>query len=371
MINYLCSFTIAGITRSLKVSNIAAISVIATLSSCSAPTKRQFVVEASAIDKVPDSLVAIEDGRGRFREIFCSVLDARQSDLPDYQDCDVALTRVADEKAGSGAPVDLAPSQSNLTVYFVPGIGWDCFSQWLAPPETAVKHIRQFGYGFEAVPIESLSSSSRNARIIHDTVMRSPQSEAGSRAVLVGYSKGATDILEAVAAYPELASRVAAVVSVAGAIWGSPLAEDVAFSNLAPIRNWPGAKCTAGDRGGLESLLPRERAEWMTENILPTQIPYYSIAALPHPDNISAILRPSYAKLSKSDRRNDSQVLLYDQFIPGSTFLGYLNADHWALALPIQRSHRLIGQTIVNRNSYPREALLEAILRTVEEDIAK
>ncbi|WP_222424453.1 hypothetical protein [Ruegeria atlantica] len=371
MIDRLCSCTVAGILRSLQVSNIVAISVIATLSSCSAPTTRQFVVEASAIDKVPDSLVAVEDGRGRFREIFCGVLDSRQSELPDYQDCDVALTHVEDEKGGSGAPVDLAPSKSNLTVYFVPGIGWDCFSQWLAPPKTAVKHIRQRGYGFEAVPIESLSSSSRNARIIRDTVMRSPKSATGSRAVLVGYSKGAPDILEAVVAYPELASRVAAVVSVAGAIWGSPLAEDVAFANLAPIRNWPGAKCAAGDGGGLESLLPRERAEWMAENQLPASIQYYSIAALPHPDNISAILRPSYAKLSKSDRRNDSQVLLFDQFIPGSTFLGYLNADHWALALPIERSHRLIGKTIVNRNSYPREALLEAILRNVEEDIAK
>ncbi len=355
----------------MQVSNIVAISVIATLSSCSEPTTRRFFVETTVIDKVPDSLVAVEDGRGRFREIFCSALEAQRSELPDYQDCDVALTFVADEKAGSGAPVDMGPSKSNLTVYFVPGIGWDCFSQWLAPPKTAVKHIRQFGYDFIAVPIESLSSSSRNARIIRDTVMRSSKSEVDSRAVLVGYSKGAPDILEAVAAYPELASRVAAVVSVAGAIWGSPLAEDVAFANLAPIRNWPGAKCTAGDGGGLESLLPRERAEWMAENQLPAQIQYYSIAALPHPYNISAILRPSYAKLSKSDRRNDGQVLLYDQFIPGSTFLGYLNADHWALALPIERSHRLIGKTIVNRNSYPREALLEAILRIVEEDIAK
>ena len=37
------------------------------------------------------------------------------------------------------------------------------------------------------------------------------------------------------------------------------------------------------------------------------------------------------------DGRNDSQVIFYDQLIPGSTLLGYLNADHWAVAVAIAR----------------------------------
>jgi hypothetical protein len=41
------------------------------------------------------------------------------------------------------------------------------------------------------------------------------------------------------------------------------------------------------------------------------------------------------------------------------------------VAVPIARSHTFIGSTLVDKNDYPREALLEAILRFVEEDLAK
>jgi hypothetical protein len=32
--------------------------------------------------------------------------------------------------------------------------------------------------------------------------------------------------------------------------------------------------------------------------------------------------------------------------------LGFVNADHWALAVPIARSHRFIGSTAVDKNNY-------------------
>ena len=69
------------------------------------------------------------------------------------------------------------------------------------------------------------------------------------------------------------------------------------------------------------------------------------------------------------DARNDSQMLFYDQVIPGGVLLGYLNADHWAVAVPVARSHRFLGSTFVNHNDFPREALLEALMRFVEEDL--
>ena len=341
------------------------------LSACSQSAPRPFATDSAPIVQTPDSLVGVIDKRARFREIYCEVLEARETELPDYRTCDVALTRVADEKTGSGQTVQLGQSQTRLKVFFVPGIGWDCFSEWLASPATSVDHIKSLGYDFELVPIEGLSSSRRNAQIIRETVLRSETDGSGADAVLVGYSKGAPDILEAVTTYPELRVHIAAVVSVAGAVWGSPLANEVEQSDLAPLRKWPGATCSMGDGGGVESLTPAIRAKWMAENELPSNIRYYSLVSLPDPDNISTILRPGYTKLSELDVRNDSQLLLFDQFVPGSAFLGYLNADHWALALPLARSHRLVGQTVVNRNAYPREALLEAILRSVEEDLER
>jgi hypothetical protein len=63
-------------------------------------------------------------------------------------------------------------------------------------------------------------------------------------------------------------------------------------------------------------------------------------------------------------------MIFYDQVIPGSTLLGYLNADHWAIVLPIARAHDTIASLFVTQNAYPREAMLEALLRFVEEDLA-
>ena len=61
---------------------------------------------------------------------------------------------------------------------------------------------------------------------------------------------------------------------------------------------------------------------------------------------------------------------LNDQVIPGSRLVAYLNADHWALAVPIARSHATIGAAFVTQNGYPREALTEALLRFIEEDLS-
>ena len=91
---------------------------------------------------------------------------------------------------------------------------------------------------------------------------------------------------------------------------------------------------------------------------------------MPRPERISSILRVSDDKLSRIDGRNDSQMIFYDEVIPGSTLLGYVNADHWAVALPIARSHDTVASLFVTQNAYPREALLEAVLRFVEEDLA-
>ena len=50
--------------------------------------------------------------------------------------------------------------------------------------------------------------------------------------------------------------------------------------------------------------------------------------------------------------------------------MAFINADHWAIAVPVARKHAFIGNTFVNHNDYPREVLLEALLRYIEEDLA-
>jgi len=340
------------------------------LSACSTAPLSPYSEDNPPLVLLPVSQAGIDDKRGRFREIFCAILDERGQSLPDYQPCDEALTRVGAEPKGTGKKVELGSSRLGLVAVIVPGVGWNCFSNWLNADGSAAKHVRQFGYDMETLQVDALSSTTNNARQIRNAIMAMEHKDKQPNLVLIGYSKGAADILEAVVSYPEIRGRIAAVVSAAGSIGGSPLANDASQSEIALLRHWPDAKCTEGDGGAIESLRPSTREAWLAKNPLPRDFPYYSLVTYPKPERISSILESSYNKLSQVDSRNDSQMLFYDQLIPGSALLGYVNADHWALAVPVARTHSTIGSVFVDQNNYPREALLEAVLRFVEEELS-
>ena len=78
---------------------------------------------------------------------------------------------------------------------------------------------------------------------------------AGQRLIFVTHSKGTVDALEAIVKYPGVAERICAVVSVAGAVNGSPLADVFPqfLSNL--LHRLPLASCASGEGAeAIESL---------------------------------------------------------------------------------------------------------------------
>lgn len=206
--------------------------------------------------------------------------------------------------------------------------------------------------------------------MIRDFVAQLPPEYDQRPLILLGYSKGAPDILEAVVNYPELAQRVAAVVSLAGSVGGSPLADDAKQSSANLLTKVPGSDCEKGDEGAVDSLKTKVRKEWLANNPLPRNIRYYSVVADPEPERVSSGLKNSYVVLTGYAARNDTQVVNKDQLIPGSTLVAFVNADHWAIAVPVARKHSFVGATFVNKNDYPREAMLEALMRYLEEDMA-
>jgi hypothetical protein len=348
----------------------AAATVTLLLSGCAGSPLVPFSTETPPLVLVPAGQAGVQDKRGRFREVYCAVLKARAADVPDHRECDDALTRLGTESAPSGRPVPLGASSRRLIAAVVPGIGYDCFAKWLQVPGTAAAHVRRFGYEQQLIKVDALSGTIRNASQIRDAVMAMDLGPGASRLVLVGYSKGAPDALEAIVRHPEIRSRIAAVVSVAGAVGGSALANSAEQYQAELLTHFPGASCDAGDGGAVASLRPAVRQAWLASNPLPAEVATYSLVTLPQPERISSILRGSANKLAMIDGRNDSQVIFYDQVIPGSSLVGYINADHWAIAVPIARSHSTVGSLFVTQNAYPREALLEAVLRFVEEDLA-
>jgi hypothetical protein len=79
------------------------------------------------------------------------------------------------------------------------------------------------------------------------------------------------------------------------------------------LRHFPGATCTSGDGGAVNSLRPAVRRAWLAQNPLPREPRYYSLVTFPRPERISSILKSSYDKLARIDARNDSQMIFYDQ----------------------------------------------------------
>ena len=340
------------------------------LAGCASEPLVPFSTDTAPLILVPAAQAGVVDKRGRFREIYCAVLAARVDEVPDHRPCDEALTRLGAEPAATSQAVPLGAAKRPLVAAIVPGIGYACFVRWLQPQGTADAHLRKYGYALTAIPVDALSGTTVNARQIRDWVMATDGGPGAARLVLVGYSKGTPDVLEAIVNHPEIRARVAAVVSIAGAVGGSPLANEAEQYQADLLRHFPGAACDSGDGGGVASLRPAVRRAWLAANPLPSDVPMYSVVTLPRPERISSILQGSNRKLNMIDGRNDSQMIFYDQLIPGSTLVGYLNADHWAVVVPIARAHATIASLFVTENAYPREALIEAVLRFVEEDLA-
>jgi len=357
---------VGGRRLRLGTARLSPLWVLSIVWACATAPAVPYTLAISPLAFLPAAGAGIDDQRGRFREILCAVDEAHGHELPEHRPCGDILHRFTDEPAGTGEPVHLGPARSKLRVAVVPGLGAECFAGLVSAFQFALEHLQGLGYQTASIRVDGLSSSTNNGRQVKDAVVAMDLAP-DERLVLVGYSKGTSDILEGLATYPELVQRVAAVVSVSGSVDGSPLADDAAESMLTLLEYLPGSECGAGDGGALDSLKPSTRRDFAGTHELPETVQFYSLATFAQREQISFGLRGSYDTLAKIDPRNDSQMLFYDQIIAGGALLGFVNADHWAVALPISRERPGLAATLVNRNEFPREILLEAIVRHVEE----
>lgn len=332
------------------------------------PLIRWTMNEPMQVLSVPGS-PPVQDGRARFRQIFCQVLaiDAEYGAQP----CEQFLHRASDEPAPAQVVAPLPDWPAGLLrVVVVPGLFSDCVQHLARPFQTAIERLDSPSVKMEFLQVSGRSGSDTNARAIAD-YLAGMELEAGQQLVLLGHSKGAVDILHFLVGYPELAGRVRAVISVAGAINGSPRADRLEDDYAAWLSERHLGVCDPGDGRAVEYLTRAYRLNWLANNSLPAGVQYYSIVAIASPENIGLNSRMGYRAMRQVDPRNDGQLLFYDQVIPGATVLAYANANHWSVAIPVSDTHPVIASTIITRNAYPRTAMLEAALRYVVEQLPR
>lgn len=359
--------------------NVALFFIACLLSSCSAPLIKYSDRDPPAVLS-PIGAKSIIDGRERFRETVCAVAETRKDLYPDWRPCAEILLDLAEpESALAPRPIQLGPPNL-MKVVIVTGIFGECISEHLLPfsdgryfegyrPDTdGYSYLRRLGYDdLEVIVTPGRSSTTANGRFVYEK-LRAITKATSRDIVVVAYSKGVTDTLHALALFSEVPRNLRALVSVAGVVAGTPIADKLAGTYEALLKKVPYRHCPPGDGGGVRSLSRKEQFAWLSRHRLPESVRYYSLAASVPPERTAAALKPFQAVLSRIDSRNDGQVLIQDAVIPGSTILGYLNGDHWAVATAFNRSGHPFWRNLVGHNAFPREILIESILRYVAED---
>lgn len=108
--------------------------------------------------------------------------------------CEDYLWRLNDEKQGVETTRPLPMHDTRLNFILVTSAMGECFPEMANPYVDAVGRLKNLGYRIDKLSVGGRSSSSFNAAMIADAV-KGHESRANERLVLIGYSKGATDIL--------------------------------------------------------------------------------------------------------------------------------------------------------------------------------
>jgi pimeloyl-ACP methyl ester carboxylesterase len=337
---------------------------VVMLLGCTTPYKYPYSNDFPGSYLHPISTPPVVDGRKRFREIFCRLLAEDPKYRTEADHCEDFLLRLSDESPLDENPKPRKAFGNRYRILIVPGLFNECFASIALPFEASIESLRDRGFRIDQLVVSGRSSCDRNATHIAE-VIGNMNLESDDALVLVGHSKGAVDILHFLINHSEKARKVVAVVSVAGAINGSPLAKKFGdlYNNLA--QKIPLSSCNPGDGGAIDSLRYSTRLSWLDANPLPDSVAFFSLVAFTKRENINLLIRSGYDTLAAFNPRNDGLLLSADQIIPGSTLLGYANADHLSVALPLEKSW--ISDTVQMPKRFPREILLQAIIFYVAE----
>jgi hypothetical protein len=310
---------------------------------------------------MPSALTPIDaehDKAKDFARVFCSTLPhLKDTDGHAWGDCAKYLEM-------SEAPRAQRAFSTPYRFLFVAGFGGECFKDVRAF-STSIAHLKtEHQIDVDYFAVAPFGSSEENGQSIAKHIDEGWTADQTRRYVLIGYSKGAADLLEALRLLTAPRTKVAALVTVAGAVGGSWLPDEIR-GLMQTSQPWIAPGCPGNVQDGLHSLTRELRLRFLRENPLP--VAGYSIVAASALDETSSILRPLWKRLSIYAKEQDSHLIAWEAVLPGGKYLGAARADHWAIAMPFEESPQ--PPKSVDRNHFPRDALLEAIVRFVTADL--
>ncbi len=295
-----------------------------------------------------------------FADMFCSVLKQNNPGGGEWAPC----ARYIDSPGKED--LKLSPLSTKYRVLIVPGIMSSCVSDSPAFQEGQEALKKQYGLDVALLQVPNDSSES-NAKFIAQ-YLRDHKAGDGRKYILIGYSKGGPDIQVALAQEAGVAAQVAAFITVAGASGGSPVADLLPQIADKYMKTVPLKSCQGDLSTGFKSLKRETRQAFLAAHPNPV-VPTYSLIAKSDQATTSKSLLETWRVLSVYGTAEDGQLLKDDAIVPGAKYLGAALADHFAVALPFDKSTDAAIRSGMDKAVYPRAALLESLVRFVATDL--
>ncbi len=295
---------------------VAGLAAAWSLGACAPAALLPYRPDQPATVTLPVALAGVGDARAAFATLFATELHAGDGTRQGPWLHGVpALTTPA--PPDPGLHTRFAARAASTSVLMVTGLFGDCLGAQavpfgdglMRPPPAALDEgYRQYDdlglLSIRFVQVPGRASTDANGKRLAEAIRAEAARPGVERIVLVGYSKGVPDLQHALALLQRdggVPVAVAALVSIAGAVMGTPLADHYESAYDAVSPHVTPFDCTPSQGGDMASLTRRERVAWLAAHPLPPGLAAYSIVAHAPVAEMSPLLRVPAQWLAAAD----------------------------------------------------------------------
>ena len=265
----------------------------------------------------------VTDASVAFAKTFCATLTHLDPTHAEWGSCARYLEPPASEQ-----PAAVDPIPTDLGIIIVGGAFSHCFEAKglfaFGPARSHLSAPLPGGHALSVEPIKigGVATPEANAAAI-DAYLASHPGDY----IAIGHSKGAVDLMPSVQKYstekyPHARAQIKALVSIAGAISGTRLAElseDLTiFGFKRAVRRSGLGNCDIEEEGGIRSLRRDVRHKFLRSWEPPVDLKTYSIVGVANRGDTSSVLHTMWDRLELYSRDQDSHVIAEEAIIPGA-----------------------------------------------------